>query len=236
MLVSELIISLQREASETQNDTGFNALYLSWVQDALNDFANETDWRFFQSVNPFNTIASTAIYNLPATHKDVRSIVGPSPTIRKLDYMAIQDLQARQIDILQTGTPSHYYYVKGLYLSADSPYDSLGLQIGLWPIPVAVESFTAYTMVSPNQLAVDDVVPVFDNHITTLKHRVRYYIAADEKDTDLMQIHNQAFQQELQRIARNERTKRDNNRRMQVTDIEGRSRKFVQLDPNHFHN
>lgn len=235
MLISELRRQLQREASETEQDDGYNLLVLSWIQDALYDFGNETDFRYFNSETPITTVIGDSTYSLPATHQDIRAIQGVSPGQRKLEYLPQEKILQRQLDLTQTGIPTYYYYKRGLYDSM-APVDMLTFEIGLWPVPVAIESLVVYTMVSPPTLVDDSIVPVVDSHIPCLKHRVRYYIALDDKDTEIAMVHDAAFRQELNRLGRKERAKRDNHRRLGVTDIPERTKRYAQLDPSHFHN
>lgn len=234
MLISDLITTLQREASETQDDDAYTALVLSWVQDAVNDIGEATDWKFFQATTPVNTIIGTHTYQLPASHKDIRFVEGGNG--RRLEYFAPERLMDRAINLSLPGTPDAYFYANGQTDIASSAYDSVAFQVRLWPVPTAVETLTFYTQVSPRQLALTDMVPVTDDMITLVKHRVRYYILFDDKDYDGADRADKDYMRALDRKISKNAAQRDRYIRLAVTDVPSRQRRFARNDPNHFRN
>lgn len=234
MLVSDLIKILQRESSETQDDTGYNNLVLSWVQDAITEFGNLTDWKYFQSVIPITTVIGTRVYSLPVEHRDIRALLFPVGRLGSIDYMDLWRLKERSIDILESGVPRFWYFED--VINDPAPTNNKLLRIGLWPVPNSVIVLSAHTQLDPSQLLLTDILPVQNNILPAIKHKVRFYSAMDDNDSDRAIIHAQNFENEINRLRAKEHTVRDNLRVLSVTDIPVRRPRLVQLDPDHFRN
>lgn len=234
MLVSDLIKVLQREASETQDDTGYNNLVLSWVQDAITEFGNLTEWKYFQRVTPVTTVIGQRIYGLPVDHRDIRALLFPTGRLGSVDYFPLWRLKERSIDINETGTPRHWYFED--LINDPTPTNDKVLRIGLWPVPNAIINLSAHTQIDPAQIQLTDIVPIPNGTIPAIKHKVRFYSAMDEKDSDAAIIHAQNFENEISRLLAREHKIADDVRTFSVTDIPVSRPRLVGLDPDHFRN
>lgn len=234
MLVSEFITTVQREASETQDDTGYNALCLSWLQDAIVEFASETTWKHFQGSQLMSTIPNQRLYDLMLNHLDIRSITS-GDGVKRIDYLPLERIRSRGLNIFQTGPPQLFYFEDLLNENIDSPEDMV-VRIGFYPVPVSVEDYQIFTELVPANLSLDSILPVTRDIIPSLKHKVRYYIAMDDDDADRATINLQLYQNAVNLLKDKEHTVGDDHRVLAETDIPSTRRRLARLDPNHFSN
>jgi hypothetical protein len=234
MLVSEFIRTIQRDASETQDDTGYNNLCLSWLQDAITELANETTWKHFQASQLMSTIPNERIYDLMLNHLDIRAIISGDGN-KRIQYMSLNILRARRLNLFQTGTPKYFYFEDVLNENVDSPTDVV-IRIGMYPVPTVVEDYQIFTELTPASLSTSSILPVTNNLIPCLKHKMRYYIAMDDEDGDAATIHLQLYQNAVNLLKQKEHTIQSANLVLVDNDIPSYRGRFAQFDPDHFHN
>lgn len=234
MLVSEFITTLQREASEAQDDTGFNNLVLSWVKDAITEFCNETEWKYFQNTSILTTTATVRTYALPLYANDIRGIEYPNNG-GKLDYVPFASLQGSNSSIIgTTGRPTHWY-LEGID-DDQVVLTEKSIQIGLFPVPNSTINFVVFQENDPSALLLTDLMPVTNQAILALKHRVRYYFAMNDKDAASARMHDRLYEKEKENLQYKEHKKTDSRMQMKENDVSRRSRGRFWRDPNHFHN
>jgi len=234
MLVSEFLTTIQREASEVQDDTGYNALCLSWLQDAIIEFASETTWKHFQGSQLMSTLPNQRVYDLMLNHLDIAAITS-ADGLKRITYLSKERLRVRNVNLFQTGLPRYFYFEDLLNENIDSPEDMV-VRIGLYPIPIAVEDYQIFTELVPAKLSTTSILPVTQNLIPCLKHKVRYYLAMDNEDADAATIHIQLYQNAVERLKMKEHSIRNDRRVLSETDIPSRRTRLVRLDPDHFSN
>jgi hypothetical protein len=236
MLVSEFLTTIQRDASETQDDTGYNALCLSWLQEALTEFGNATNWKHFQRITIVTSIIGTRVYELPIDHLDIRAWL-TSDNSQRLEYMPLERIKARYTNIFQSGSPRFFYFED---LVADTttpiPFDEMVLRVGMWPVPSAIVAYSVFTQVAPDKLTTTQVLPVTSNIIPLLKHKMRYLMAMDDEDADAAGIHLQLYQNSLNDMKEREHTVIDHYRCLSDNDVPNYRGQLVRFDPSRFNN
>ncbi len=234
MLVSEFITTIQRDASETQDDASYNALCLSWLQETIIEFANETTWKHFQGSQLMSTIGNQRVYDLMLNHLDIRSIVS-GDGLKEITYLPLERLRSRRMNIFQTGPPRFFYFEDLLNENIDSPEDVV-VRIGMYPVPTEVEDFQIFTELVPSNLSDSSILPVTQNLIPALKHKMRYYLAMDDEDADAATIHLQLYQNSIGLLKQKEHTIRGDYRVLADNDVPTYRGRLVRLDPSHFNN
>lgn len=236
MLVSEFLTTIQRDASETQDDTGYNNLCLSWLQEALTEFGNSTNWKHFQRVTPIDTVVGQRLYELPVDHLDIRAWVTEDNSSR-LDYMPLRRIKERRQNIFLSGTPRLWYFEDLVEDSTTpTPFDDMVIRVGVWPVPTSVISYQVFTQVAPDKLNITSILPVTSNIIPLLKHKLRYHMAMDDKDADEATIHLQLYANALSDMKEREHTVIDNYRVLAENDVPRYRGRYARLDPSHFRN
>lgn len=220
-----------REWSETSSeDDGKVALVESWIRNALDDFALLTNFRVFYSTTAMATVATQATYVLSPALQSIIGIRYPA-TEAPIEEIDRQKLILSNVNLELAGKPQFWFYVNSLANASQQ-----ALRIQFYPVPDAIYTFDVSGTYHPASLISTDVIPVHNEHLNTIKNRVRYYCALDEKDYEAADRHDAQFVRNAQLILQRENKRPAQYRRMRTTDVSSTKDQFVRLDPNHFSN
>jgi hypothetical protein len=229
MLVSALITELLREWSETDDDADKNALLLSWIKNALDEFALITDLHEFHENITITTIASTPQYIIAANMRDIVAM-RMAANNQPIEERSLQELQLSYADLEATGTP-RFWYRNNINTASNSAVSNI---IWLYPVPDAIYSINAHCLVHPSTITTASVIPVHNQHIAVIKEKVRCFMKIDEKDYEAANMHDQKFLQMAGLVIKRNNKSPALLRKLRVTDVPSSREEFVRPDPTHF--
>lgn len=212
------------------NDPGTIALYESFCNDALGEIALRGNWRFFQLTSLLNTVAGTAIYNLPVNVREIRQIRFTG-TNEPVEFRTAPFLSVLGTDLELQGKPRFWLAEDATVSGSDTIY-----RIRLYPVPSAVYELQIFSLYHPADVASASQLPVQGHFVELIKDRVRAFHLARHEKWDGAALAYNRFRENLQVVINKEQRKFAARTRLKVRDI-GRSdgEPRVRLDPNYFH-
>lgn len=229
MTVNELALSLIKENDEASDNTEFVSMVEVWVQDALDEFASSTNFKLFKKQVVFNTIVSTAIYSLDVNVREIRAMRFTG-TNDPIDYVDEPRLYGIAENLEELGKPQFWFWADTTQ-TATPQY-----RFQLDPIPDSVYQIQMSVIFHPTLTPLTSAnIPLQQEMIIALKHRVRSYIYANDKELDTSAFYLSQYQAIVQRFVDREKTPAANYARRQIRDIGNQTnRKLARLDPSHF--
>ena len=232
MLVSELTTELLREWSESNDDPSKVSLMESWIRSALDDFALYTNFKILKARTQITTAASDFFYELPTA---CRTVIGMriEALDRPIEQKSGQELILSNANLDELGTPRIWFYHSGV--EDETETTKMSNRIRFYPVPDDDYVIDVHYISHPGaDLVASDVLPVEVQHINTIKNRVRFYMAMDDKDYASANIWDAKFMGNIQALVSSENARPAQRRTMQQTDLRSRKEEFVRLDPYHF--
>lgn len=228
MLVSELVLEIMREWSETP-DTDKVTLVESWVRNAIDDFVLITNFRILKTGITIATQASVDTYTLPVALREITNIRIPTLNVPLEERTGSEPLFS-QSDLEETGRPEFWWYTTNTTVSNDT-----ALRFRLYPVPDAVYSLSVEGVIHPNALVSTSVIPLHVEHIGILKEKIRSFMHIDDKDYEAADRADRRYMQKANLIVSRENARPTQQRRLRVSDVPRQTnREFVRLDPNRF--
>lgn len=231
--VNALALQLIREQDEASDDSDYVATVEQWIQDAIDEFASAADWRLFKETISLSTVASTDTYELPFRVAEIRSMRFVD-TDEEITYIAPERLVGVVEDFEREAKPQFWCWSKNNEADDPNVYE-----IRLIPIPDDVYSIEYFADIHPttdvSSSPSSTVLPLHQEFIIAIKHRVRAYMLAYDNDYDGHDRYLQMFFSKVEQMKAKENSPRANWARMQVRDLSrAGDRRLARLDPQHF--
>ena len=234
MTVNELALVLMRETDEATDNTEMVTTVESWISDAVDEVAGAADWKLYKRTDSLTTTASDNTYSLEEDVKDVRSIRHVD-TDEPIDYQDEASLAGVAEDFENTGKPRWWFFIE-----PTDGTEQLVKNIGFSPIPDDAYDIQINVNYHPliQPLITSNNIPIRQEAIIAIKHRVRAYILMNDKDYEGAKMYLQMFYEKLKEmIAKENKTPSAQILRMQPRDLSNQNdRRNARLDPSHFRN
>lgn len=237
MTVDALATSLLREQDEASDNAEMVTQCIDWISDAVDELSSACDWKIFKVIFPLNTAVATPTYSLHASVNDIRDIrfVDTDEPITYVDEPRLFGIAA---NLEEEGKPRNWFI--------DSQDDDAStaipaqpvIKIRFHPIPDAIYplmvSAQRHPIITP--LVTTDAIPLRQEMLLAVKHRVRAYILANDKDYEGMNTYLQMWYDLVNKMIADETSKPGARMLvMQPRDVdESFSDRLVRLDPSHF--
>lgn len=227
---SEAIAILQQMEKAT-DDAGFVSRVERRINDALDEIAITTNYNMFKTRASFNTVAGTAVYQLPVGGRDIEQL-RYTDTGAPLWLWSAQEA-ARFGAMLENDGRAMVWLEDGILVSgSDVLY-----QFRLAPVPDEALEIEQYYYFHPSEVGTATVIPILEQFLPL----IRRYVKADlyELDGMLDRAREQRgiYNALLGKLERREKRKVNASTRMAHNDLrrgEGRAQPI--FDPAHFDN
>jgi len=227
---SEATAILQSMEKAT-DDAGFVARVEKRINDALDEIAVATNYNMFRTRSTFSTVASTAVYQLPAGGREIEQL-RYTDTGEPIWLWGTQEA-ARNMAKLEDSGRARVWIPDGNLVSGVNVL----YQFRLAPVPNSILTIERTFFYRPSEVATSTVIPIQDQYLPL----IRSYVKADLYELDGML--DRAREQRgiyaglLDRLVKQEKRKVAATSQQRWNDLpSGGGRAQAIFDPSHFKN
>lgn len=231
LTVNQLAIRLATDYGESTDNTEYISTLETWINDALDEIAVKTDWKFFQATGTFNTVATQRLYNMPIGLRDIR-VLRFTEFDTPIDFVTKPQIAQLGIDFEQSGRPQKWYAEDYITVGSNLIY-----RIGLWPVPDAIYSIENDYLFHPSDIASASNITVPDELYTVIKYKIGAEQGDFDNNFERYDRKIQRFDKMLADITAKYNRSSSQWTRLQPRDISSSmGERFARLDPAHFRN
>lgn len=229
--VNSVALDLIQEMEEATDDSGFVAKIEKHINEALDEIAVATNWNTFHTRATIATVATQAQYNMPQGAREIIQL-RYLDTGEPIPLMTIQEVARKGIKLEDPGR-ARAWLEDGTLLSGANVL----LRIRLAPVPNAIVNFEVEYYYHPSDVASASHLPIQDQFIVLIKDRVRAYMLENDQKYDAATLAQRRYEQNLDRIVKQEKRKTAKMTALKQTDLQGRgARQHAIFDPSHYNN
>jgi hypothetical protein len=228
---NSVAIEILQELEKATDDAGFVARVEKRVNDALDEIAITTNYNMFKTRSTFNTVAGTAVYQLPAGGREIEQL-RYTDNGQPIWLWGTQEA-ARQGAMLENDGRASVWIEDGVLVSGSNTL----YQFRLGPVPNSVLEIEQTFYYHPSEIATADPIPIQDQYLPLVRRFVKASIYRLDNKYDAAQIEQVAYDKLLDGLVKQEKRKVAKSTRMRASDVRrdgGRPQAVFPLD--HFEN
>src|SRR5215510_13457808 len=227
---SEATAILQSMEKAT-DDAGFVARVEKRINNALDEIAVATNYNMFRTRSMFNTVAGTAVYQLPVGGREIEQL-RYTDTGEPIWLWGTQEA-ARYMAKLENSGRARVWIQDGVLVSgANTLY-----QFRLAPVPDSVVTIERTFFYHPSEIASATVIPIQDQYLPLVRRFVRASLLFLSQQYDQADREQRIYDRLLDQLVKQEKRKVAAITRIRPSDVRrdgGRAQAI--FDPSHFDN
>ena len=197
---SEAIAILQSMEKST-DDAGFVLRVEARVNNALDEIAIATNYNMFRTRAPFNTVAGTAVYQLPVGGRDIEQL-RYTDTGQPLWLWTPQEA-ARYMAQLEEQSRPTVWIEDGILVSGSNVL----YQFRLGRVPDSILEIEQYYYFHPSEVATSTVIPVLEQFIPLIRHFVKAELHELDGMLDRAKEQRNIYDKLLEKLEKREKRK-----------------------------
>lgn len=227
---SEALAILQSMEKAT-DDSGFVSRVEARINNALDEIAIATNYNMFKTRANFNTVAGTAVYQLPTGGRDIdqlRYTDNGSPL-----WLWTPQEAARYGAMLEESGRATVWLEDGILVSGSNVL----YQFRLAPKPDSVLEIEQSYYFHPSEVGTATVIPVLEQFLPLIRHYVKAELHELDGMLDRAQEQRKLYNALLDKLDKRERRKVNATTTQRYNDLpRGGGKPQAQFDPSHYRN
>lgn len=224
-------VAILQNMEKATDDAGFVSRVERRINDALDEIATTTNYNMFKTRASFNTVAGTAVYQLPTGGRDIEQL-RYTDTGQPIYLWGTQEA-AQAMAKLEDDGRACVWIEDGILVSGSNVL----YQFRLAPVPDAVLEIEQIYYYHPSELATADVIPIPDQYLPL----VRRYVKADLYELDGMldraKEQRNVYEKLLDGLVKRETRKVAKHTQLQASDLQrSGGRPQALFDGAHYRN
>jgi hypothetical protein len=213
------------------DDAGFVSVVEGYINSALDEIATTTNYNMFKTRASFNTVAGTAVYQLPAGGRDIEQL-RYTDTGQPIWLWGTQEA-AQAIAQLEDPGRACVWIEDGILVSGSNVL----YQFRLAPVPDSVLSIEQIYYFHPSEVATAQVIPVLEQYLPLIRRYVKAELYELDGMLDRAKEQRSIYREILGGLVPREKRKVAKHTQLQASDlVRGGGRPQAIFDPAHFKN
>ena len=227
---SEAIAILQ-DMEKATDDTGFVARVEKRINDSLDEIAVATNYNMFRTRSTFNTVAGTAVYQLPAGGREIEQL-RYTDTGEPIWLWGTQEA-ARYMAKLEDSGRARVWIEDGNLVSGVNVL----YQFRLAPVPNSILTIERTFFYHPSEIATSSVIPIQDQYLPLVRSYVKASLYELDGMLDRAREQRNIYTGLMDRLVKQEKRKVAATSQQRWNDLPtGNGRAQAIFDPSHFKN
>lgn len=224
-------ISILQQMEKATDDTGFVSRVEKRINDALDEIAVATNYNMFRTRSTFNTVAGTAVYQLPVGGREIEQL-RYTDTGEPIWLWGTQEA-ARYMAKLEDSGRARVWIEDGNLVSGSNVL----YQFRLAPVPNSILTIERTYFYHPSEVATSTVIPIQDQYLPLVRCYVKAQLYELDGMLDRAREQRGIYGTLLDRLVKQEKRKVSATSQQRYNDLPGGGgRAQAIFDPSHYKN